>query len=379
MASRSLATPRGTEAAQAARSLGITAGILTLLGIFSVYTASTSEALAMTGDPFFLIRQHLVRVVVGIMGFSAIQYVPLSFWKKLSPFGYVACLVALVVVFLPGIGLELNGAHRWVSLGGVVIQPIEIVKLSLTLFFATWLTPQKKAVSFAFLVGCIALLVIAQPDLGSLLLILMTTLGQYFMAGGKLQTLGMFGAAGVVFVLIAVLLSPYRLQRLTTYLDPHSDPLGASFHIRQIILGLGNGGWLGQGLGQSKQKYAYIPEPSTDSIFAIVSEEVGFVGSVAILALFGYFWRCGTTILKALPLESFESKWGWGVLIWIGGQVLLNISAVVALVPLTGVPLPFFSYGGSSLVMIWLGTGILVKLASSVEGATRSSHRSTHT
>jgi len=183
----------------------------------------------------------------------------------------------------------------------------------------------------------------------------------FFLAGGKLpHILGILGIA-ILILTIAILSSSYRKERLTTFLNPQADPLGAGFHIRQITLALGQGGWFGQGISNSKQKFSYIPEASTDSIFAIIAEEIGFIGSTAILTLFTlYFYFAAKTV--SLATNEFSQLLGWGIIIWIASQTLLNLAAVVALVPLTGLPLPFLSYGGSSLVMILLANGILLRI-----------------
>jgi cell division protein FtsW len=185
----------------------------------------------------------------------------------------------------------------------------------------------------------------------------------YFMAGGNLKFVFGATAAALVFIVITIASSEYRMSRVTTYLDPTRDPLGAGFHIRQITLALGRGGLLGQGIGNSQQKLAYIPEPSSDSIFAITAEELGFIGSVCMISIYFTYMYGAMQIAKAQKKESFRFLLAVGILIWFSTQTLLNLAAIVALVPLTGVPLPLFSYGGSSMVMILFATGILLRLA----------------
>ena len=170
----------------------------------------------------------------------------------------------------------------------------------------------------------------------------------------------MTGVAGIALLALLIIVSPYRMKRVTTFLNPEADPLGASFQIRQIVIALGNGGLFGQGIGNSRQKFSYIPEASTDSIFSIIAEEVGFIGSVAIMLLFAAFLKLAHTICRKTPPGSYDHLLAHGILIWLGMQIVLNLSAVVALVPLTGIPLPFFSYGGTALVMILSVTGILI-------------------
>jgi len=222
-----------------------------------------------------------------------------------------------------------------------------------------------KPQSFLFFTGIFSLLLLLQPDMGSLLILLFISFGLFFLAGGNLIFLAGISFLGIVFLALAVLLSPYRLQRLTTYLDPSKDPLGSSFHVRQITLALGHGGWFGVGIGNSQQKHAYIPEASTDSIFAIVAEEVGFVGASFILLLMFFYLLTIYKLALSFPERSFEQLLVFGIFLWFGGQVLLNISAVVALVPLTGLPLPFFSYGGTSMLTTFIAVGLLMAAARS--------------
>lgn len=273
-------------------------------------------------------------------------------------------MLALILVFIPGIGLRLNGANRWFTVFGLfTIQPVEFVKLALVTFFATWMVKHQRLLPLAVLTGLPVGLLMLQPDLGSTLIVLAVAFGMYFVAGGKMTYLSAIASLGLIFVVITIVSSPYRLQRVTTFFNPELDPLGSSFHIRQITLALGQGGWLGQGIGESKQKYNYIPEASSDSILAIVAEEVGFIGVLIISFLFWAYIVTAFKIALKFPPGSFEYILALGLAIWFSAQTLLNIAAVVALVPLTGIPLPLFSYGGSSLVMIMLSTGILVKLA----------------
>jgi cell division protein FtsW len=200
-----------------------------------------------------------------------------------------------------------------------------------------------------------------QPDLGSLLLVISIACSIFFVAGGNIKQLGLLAAVGIPLVLLAIIASPYRRDRLLTFLNPEADPLGTSFHIRQITIALGRGGLFGQGLGNSTQKFAYIPEASTDSIFAIIAEELGYLGSTAlILLLFGYM-LLGYQVIKNTE-DSGVRLLGLGLLTWLGVQMLLNLSSVVGLVPLTGVPLPFFSYGRSAVIMVLLAAGIITRI-----------------
>jgi cell division protein FtsW len=330
------------------------------VGLLFVFEASVAESFASFGNQFYYVKEQAISLAIGMLGLGVGILIPTGFWKKISPLMYALSIVLLIMVFIPNIGFEVNGARRWISMAGFSFQPVEVVKFAMIIFFATWMERHQKIQPFLFLTGLPVALLFLQPDMGSALIVISIAFGLYFLAGAPLKTFIMTGAAGVALLTLLILVSPYRLKRLTTFLDPESDPLGASFHIRQIIIALGNGGIIGQGIGNSRQKFSYIPEASTDSIFSIVAEEVGFVGSVAIIAVYALFLKIAHAICRRIPAGSFDHLLAHGILIWLGMQIVLNLSAVVALVPLTGVPLPFFSFGGTSLVMVLSVVGILI-------------------
>ena len=336
--------------------------ILTLLGILFVFDASVAEAFQTFNDQYHFLKQHLIWAIVGILIMFIISLIPLKIWKKISLPIFVVGLISLIMVFIPGIGKELNGAHRWIFLGDLRLQPIEPFKIALIVFFASWMSQHQRLLPFLFTTGVPAILILLQPDLGSLLILGVIAFSMFFLAGGKLYHIIGVSSVTIVLLLLTIVSSDYRRQRLDTFLNPQTDPLGAGFHMRQITLALGRGGVLGQGIGNSRQKFSYIPEASTDSIFAIIAEEVGFIGSSLLLIIFGIYFYLATQIANAAK-DPFANLLGWGIIVWIAAQVLLNLAAVVALVPLTGLPLPFISYGGSSLIMILLANGILLRIA----------------
>jgi len=336
--------------------------ILLVIGIVFVFESSTAESYSTFGNQYHYLTQHLLGVGFAIVGFLVGLLVPSKFWIKISPIIYFLGIALLILVFIPGIGLSLNGARRWISIAGFRFQSIEFFKFALIAFYSNWLNQHQRFAPFLFLTAIPAVLVILQPDLGSLLLLISIACAMFFTAGGDVKKLLGLTAIGIPIIIIAIIASPYRMKRLTTFLDPESDPLGASFHIRQITLALGRGGLVGKGIGESQQKYSYIPEASTDSIFAIIAEEIGFVGSLAIIILYGlFFYHAYQTIAKSEKNKSIKLL-GLGIIIWIGLQVILNLSAVVGLIPLTGMPLPFISFGRSSLVMVLFATGILIRI-----------------
>lgn len=341
----------------------VTTVLLSAFGLLFVFEASVSESFSTFGHPYHFISRQLMWFGVGIVTLLMGYLIPLRIWRAASWPLYIFALLVLLAVFIPGIGVKLNGAHRWIFLGGFSFQSVELMKLAMVVLFASWMVSHQRLLPFLFLTGIPALIVLLQPDMGSLLVLLGIAFGMYFVAGGALKHLAILGTGGIILLAIAIALAPYRLQRVATFFNPESDPQGASFHIRQITLALGNGGLLGQGIGNSRQKYAYIPEVSSDSIFAVVAEELGFLGSMVLLGLFAAYFFSSYQLIKRVPEGSFGQLLGAGLLIWIIIQTILNLSAVVALIPLTGVPLPFISYGGSSLMMIFLATGLTLQLS----------------
>lgn len=341
--------------------------VMSFVGLIFVFESSTAESFLLFGNQYHFLIQQSIGLVIGLIALLMGIAIPSNFWIKTSLIWYSIGIILLILVFVPGIGLSLNGANRWISIGGVRLQSIEFFKFALISFFANWLGKHQRLAPFLFLTSIPAILVILQPDLGSLLLLLTIAGCMFYIAGGETKKILRLLAIGIPIVIILIIASPYRLKRLTTFINPESDPLGASFHIRQITLALGRGGWTGQGIGNSNQKFSYIPEASTDSIFAIIAEEIGFLGSISILSLFIiYFSNAYKIVAKSKESKSIKLL-GFGIVIWIGLQVILNLSAVVGLVPLTGMPLPFFSYGRSSLVMLLFATGILVRMGRQIE------------
>ncbi len=342
--------------------------ILSILGLFFVFEASIVKSISVYGHQYHFITRQLLWFVCGLVGFAIAYLLPLSVWQKIAPVFYFAALAALFLTLIPEIGLEVNAARRWINLGFTSFQPVEFFKLALVIYFASWLSQHQRTLPFIFLISVPAVVLLLQPDIGSLLVLLLISSGMFFVAGGELKKILPIVGVGLVLLTIAVLISPYRLRRIQTFLNPETDPLGASFQIRQITLALSSGGWFGVGLGNSRQNYAFIPELSSDSIFAIVAEELGFIGSSLIIICFGALFYCLYKIAILQKEQSFHQLLVVGILIWIAGQLILNLGSIVALVPLTGLPLPLFSYGGSSLVSVLIAAGFSFRLAQKPTG-----------
>lgn len=336
--------------------------IFVFLGLIAVADASAPQALNTYGDKFYLFKQQLVWAGVGFFALFVTSNINYKFWEKIATPIFFISIFFLLIVLLPHLGLTALGARRWINAGIFSFQPSEIVKLGLALFLAKVASKNKSAMSYFVPVVLVAGLIMLQPDLGTTLVVAMMAFGQIFVSNINLIYFGVSIIIGLISTMGLILVSPYRKDRLMTFLQIETDPLGSSYHIRQILLGLGSGGIFGVGLGASRQKYLFLPESSTDSIFAVIAEELGLIGGLAIIFFFIFFIYKGLIIAKNSQ-DVFGRVLAVGITMWIGGQAFLNIASMVALVPLTGIPLPFISYGGSSLVTVMAACGILLNIS----------------
>lgn len=338
--------------------------LLSLFGLLMIYSASSFIAFRDFADKYHYIKDQSLWLVLGFLGltfFSIFDYRRLSFFAL--PILLVA-MVLLILVFIPGIGVYALGANRWIDLGFFVLQPAEAVKLSLAIYLAAWFSKKEKGrfLAFCILVGGILILVMAEPDMGTASIILAEALVMYFVSGAPLWHFVSAIPAAVLVGFLLVKLAPYRVERLTTFLSSQQSIDKSSYHVKQILIALGSGGITGLGLGNSLQKYAYVPENTTDSIFAIIAEEFGFLGSSVLIVFFMVLIGRGIQIAKNAK-EPFGKLLATGIIAFLGSQAVLNLAAQTALVPLTGIPLPFISYGGSALVIDLCSIGILLNIS----------------
>lgn len=299
-------------------------------------------------------------MLLGLGGFFLALLIPSKWYIKFAPIIFIGALFLLVATLIPGIGLKLNGAQRWLNLGFMVMQPVEIMKFALIVFMSSWLVKQQRIQTYLLTLGLPAVLVMLQPDMGSTIVLTGIATLLYVVGGGSYKHLGFVAAGMIPVVITLILVAPYRLQRITTYLNPASDPQNTGYHVRQLTLALGRGGIFGQGIGNSSQKFSYVPEASTDSIAAIIGEELGFVGLLLVIGLYLLLFRTGLQMSDGL--ENERRLLAYGILIWVVVQFLLNLAAASALAPLTGVPLPLISYGRTSLIAILFALGVLLRL-----------------
>lgn len=334
-------------------------------GLLMVYDASSVQALKDFKDSYYYIRQQLIWVGLGISSMFFFAYFPYQKLKKLALPFLLAAFALLASVLIPGLGVAGGGAHRWLKLGPVTLQPVEIIKLATVIFLAAALEKRARFLPFAaLLVVGSAVMAVLQKDLGSTLVFASISVVMYFASGATLWHLGVALPAALMAVAALILTSAYRSKRVLAFLDPFSDPQGYTYHISQVLIALGSGGFFGLGLGQSRQKFEYIPEVSTDSIFGIIGEELGFLGGVFLICLLLLLiWR-GFLIAKRSS-DNFGKMLAVGLTSWLGIQAAINLSSMVALLPLTGVPLPFISYGGSALVVNLTAVGILLNISKS--------------
>jgi cell division protein FtsW len=321
-------------------------------------------------DPYFFLKKQLFWALLGSVAMLAAVRVD---YRKLERFVMPALIVAgvmLVLVLVPPFGQAINGTRRWIRLGVVSFQPAELAKLALVIYLAAFLARRHEQLSDIrrgllpplLVAGTLAALVFVQPDLGNCLTLITLTFGLLYLAGAPMRYLGWALAPAVPLLVIAIYMAPYRLRRMTAFWDPWSDPRGSGFQIIQSWLAFGNGGLLGQGVGGSRQKLFYLPESHTDFIFAVVGEELGFVGAVVFVALFAVLiWR-GLRIGLRAP-EPFGAYLALGITLLIATQVLVNLGVVTGLLPTKGLPLPFISFGGSALLMTMLSTGVLLNIS----------------
>ncbi|HEX7056036.1 MAG TPA: stage V sporulation protein E [Bacilli bacterium] len=340
------------------------------IGVVMVYSASAVLALHDFGDRFYYLKRQLLFAVLGVMAMYLAMNANYQLWKKFAKMGLIIAFVLLLLVIIPGVGVVRGGARSWLGIASFGIQPSEFMKLAMIIFIAKMLSAeQKKITSFTkgllpvlLLLGSAFGLIMLQPDLGTGVVLAGAVLLVAYAAGARVSHLLALGGVGLVGLAGLVAVAPYRLQRITAFLDPWQDPLGAGYQAIQSLYAIGPGGLVGLGLGMSRQKYNYLPEPQTDFIFSIIAEELGFIGGALVLLLFALLlWRGMRTAITA-P-DTFGSLLAVGIVSLIAVQVLINIGVVIGLFPVTGITLPLISAGGSSLTLILTAIGILLNIS----------------
>ena len=343
---------------------------LVSLGVVMVYSASAIIAADRLGDPFFFLKKQLFWAALGfgcLWGALALDY---RWLERLVVPLLVLSIVLLVLVLVPPFGQSINGTRRWFRVGPLSFQPVELAKFALVLYLAAFLTRRQELVrSFTkgllpplLVAGVMAALTILQPDLGNSLTLVLLTLALGYLAGARVTHMLAITAAALPLLAVLIAMKPYRWRRMVAFVNPWDDPQGSGFQIIQSFLALGSGGWLGRGLGESKQKLFYLPEPYTDFIFAILGEELGLLGAAAVIILFALvIWR-GLRVGLRAP-DAFGSYLALGLTLMLATQTVVNLGVVMGALPTKGLPLPFISFGGSALCMTMFSAGVLLNIS----------------
>ncbi|GGA36069.1 stage V sporulation protein E [Kroppenstedtia guangzhouensis] len=344
--------------------------LLTGFGLVMVFSASYYDGLVKHGDSYYYFKRQLVWALGSVLLFFVISNIPYTIYRKHVGVILLGSLVLLALVFIPELGMNINGASRWIQLGPISFQPSELAKLGAIIYTASIMVKkQERLHQFKqglfpplIVLGIFCGLIVMQPHFSSTVILLGSCLTVIFCAGARLKHLLLLGAAGIPFFVWIMTSEDYRVMRLLIFRDPWKDPSGDGFQTIQSLFAIGPGGLLGKGLGNSIQKLAYLPMSQTDFIFAIIAEELGFIGGSLLILLYIAFVIRGVRIALQAP-DSFGMFLGIGIVTMFSLQTLFNLGVVTAMLPVTGVPLPFISYGGSSLLMCMLAAGILLNIS----------------
>lgn len=349
----------------------IIVGLLIVVGL-AVFVSASLGILAKSEKTFYgvLFSQLVLGLGLGTLGMYVCLKLDYKFWRKHAFWIFIAGILLTAAVYLPGIGRVHQGARRWIDLGPVSFQPVEFLKFAFIIYFAAWLSWVKnKAHDFKFgilplgvMLAVIAGVLFNQPDTKSFILITVTGVSMLFISGVPIRYILGIGAGAAVVLAALVFYNPYLQDRVKTFLNPANDPYGASYQIQQSMIAIGSGGLVGRGYGQSIQKFSYLPEPQGDSVFAVLGEELGFVGSVGVIILYLLFALQGFRIANRAP-DLFSRLLVLGIVIMITAQSFMNIASITGVFPLTGVPLPFMSHGGTSLMIYLMAVGIVLQIS----------------
>lgn len=342
--------------------------ILSLFGLLMIYSSSNIWAEYKFNDPYKYLKSQAIFLILGYTIIYIVSKINYQIYYKYSNIILFICIILLILVLIPGIGSVRNGSRSWFGIGSFGIQPSEFAKLGIIIFTSKYLNNNKiksiKSSVFPILLIVILLfgLIMLQPDFGTGVILVMTIITMLFVSGVNMSFFIKLGILGLLGIAVLVIIAPYRLERITSFLNPWADPLGSGFQIIQSLYAIGPGGLLGMGLGNSIQKHFYLPEPQTDFIFSIISEELGFAGVLIVATLFVTIIKRGLNI-SLNQEDNFAKYLAFGISFSLAFQTILNLMVVVGLIPVTGVTLPFLSYGGSSLLVSMIGIGILLNIS----------------
>lgn len=366
-------TGRAKRITEAKMDYKLVAIIFTMLvsGLIILYSASAVLSFSkFHSNSHYFLNQLVQGVAIGLPLMYICTKIDYHKWQKFAPLLMFISIILLAAVLVPGIGFKVGNARRWLTLGSFSIQPAEIAKLCLIFYIASWIDKRSSEIKDFYygmiptliIIGVVAGLIILEPDIGTMLVVTTTSFAMLFVGGSRLKHLFWVLGGGFLALAILIKLEPYRLARLTTFLNPSQDPQGIGYQINQAMLAIGSAGFFGQGYGNSRQKYNYLPEVMGDSVFAVTIEELGFLRGGLIIGLYMLFAFRGLAVAKNAP-DTFGKLLATGIIAWIIFQALINIGAIIGLLPLTGIPLPFISYGSSALVVTLGAMGILLNVS----------------
>jgi cell division protein FtsW len=345
--------------------------IILIFGLIMLSSAGVVVSFEKFGDANYLIKHQIFfGLIPGLILLFFTSRIDYRLWQKFALPLLIFSIIFLILVFIPGLGQSYGRAKSWINVFGVSVQPSEIVKLVFILYLSAWLSKRGKEVPhffygflpFLIFLSLISFLIALQPDIGTMSIIVLIALIIYFAAGAKVWHLGLVGLGGLSIIFVLIKIAPYRLARFLVFLNPELDPQGIGYHLKQAFLAIGSGGLFGRGLGFSRQKYLYLPEVTGDSIFAIIAEELGFIFTVLLVILFLILMFRGLRLARLAP-DNFSRLTVVGIISWFIFQAMINIGAMVGLLPLTGLPLPFISYGGTALAVSLAAVGILINIS----------------
>lgn len=337
--------------------------ILSIIGLVFIFEASALRSISDFGDSFYFLKFQFIWLVIGFFVmtlFSKIDYKKIYFFSSIA-LGMTFLLLMLVLI--PGIGFKAGGARRWIDFGWFNVQPTELAKFSVIIYLSSWFIHREKRRFFSFitLIGCLIFLIILQPDMGTAIIVFFLSVILYYLSGMNVLNLIFLIPAALAGFYFLIKAAPYRLNRLVAFFNPAADPQGITYHINQILISLSQGGFFGTGFGSSRQKYLFLPEAHTDSIFAIIAEEYGFLGSLILILIYFIFIYKIYHLVRLAP-DKLSKLMSAGIFAFFNLQIIINLAGMVGLFPLTGVPLPFLSYGGSNLLISFALIGILLNI-----------------
>jgi cell division protein FtsW len=340
-------------------------------GLLFLYSASVALSFSKYGkNSYYFLHQLIYGAIVGLIAMFITSRIHYKKWQTFAPLLLVFSFILLVAVKIPGIGYSVGGAERWIALGPISIQPAEIAKLALIFYLASWIDKRGEEIEDFYygllpaliVTGAIAGLIFIEPDLGTMISVSLIAISMLFVGGARAKHMLYLLGAGVLAMLVMIKLEPYRVARLTTFLNPKVDPTGIGYQINQALLAVGSGGIFGYGYGNSRQKFLFLPEVMGDSVFAVIAEEMGFIRSGLLVGLYLYFVVRGFKIARG-TMDTFGRMVAVGIVSWIAFQAFINIGAIIGLLPLTGIPLPFISYGSTALIINLAAMGILLNIS----------------